>query len=179
MGALSESRVPPTQLRRSSALRPSVRTEIDTSRNPPRCAVLSDTVIDAWLADLVLAAHLAFIAFVIAGALLVLRWPRVAVAHVPAVLWGAYVALSGRVCPLTPLENVLRMRAGRSGYPGGFIDHYVGAIVYPSGLDRRAQWLLAVLVIAWNVSAYAWLIGRRRRSETDAGQRSRAESDRP
>jgi hypothetical protein len=57
------------------------------------------------LADAVLVLHFAFIAFALLGGLLVLRWPRVAWLHLPAVAWGVIVAWVGWVCPLTPLEN--------------------------------------------------------------------------
>ena len=72
------------------------------------------------LADAVLLFHLAFVLFVMAGALLVLRWRWLLWLHVPAVLWGVYVEFSGRICPLTPLELSLRERAGERGYEGGF-----------------------------------------------------------
>ena len=68
------------------------------------------------LADLVLVLHLAFIVFVVAGGLLAWRWRRVPLLHVPAVLWGVFIELSGGVCPLTPLENDLRGAAGSAGY---------------------------------------------------------------
>ena len=116
----------------------------------------------SWLADLVLAAHLAFIVFVVTGGLLALRWPRAVFVHLPAALWGAYVEMSGSICPLTPLENALRARAGQAGYAGGFIEHYVGTIVYPPGLSAQVQWMLACAVIACNVAAYTFVWRRRR-----------------
>src|SRR3974390_1397680 len=85
----------------------------------------------AFLASLTLAIHAAFVIFVVCGALAVYRYPRVALLHVPAVLWGAYVEFSGRVCPLTPLENRFRSLAGSAGYTEGFLDHYVLALLYP------------------------------------------------
>jgi hypothetical protein len=121
-------------------------------------------VVYAWLATLVLAAHLAFILFVAAGAVLVLRWPRLIGVHLTAVAWGVFVEITGRPCPLTPLENALRARAGDGGYAGDFIEHYLGAIVYPPGLDQHSQWFLAGLAVAWNAAAYVWIIRRRRRS---------------
>ena len=73
------------------------------------------------LADLVLILHAGFVAFVVLGALLVLRWPRIAWIHVPVVLWGAGIEFLGGICPLTPLENHWRRLAGELGYPGGFV----------------------------------------------------------
>jgi hypothetical protein len=113
------------------------------------------------LADLVLILHAAFVAFVMLGALLVLRWPRIAWAHVPVVLWGAGIELLGGLCPLTPLENHWRRLAGERGYPGGFVEHYVVSILYPDGLTRRVQIVLGVLVLVVNVAVYAWALRRR------------------
>ena len=90
------------------------------------------------LADAVLIVHLAFIAFVVLGGLLVLRWPRIAWLHLPAVAWGAWIEFSGGICPLTPLEVGLRARGGEAAYSGGFIEHYVTGLIYPEGLDRSS-----------------------------------------
>lgn len=115
------------------------------------------------LADGVLVAHLGFILFVMLGGLLVLRWPRVAWLHVPAVLWGIFVELSGRICPLTPLENALRETAGQSGYSGGFIEHYVTAMIYPDGLSRAIQIVLAAVVVTVNSLVY-WRLYQQQRN---------------
>jgi len=112
-------------------------------------------------ADAVLVLHLAFIVFVVAGGLLVWRFPWVATAHIPAVLWGIYIELSGNICPLTPIENRLRHMAGETGYTGGFIEHYLMPAIYPHGLTREIQFVLASVVIIVNLSAYGWLIYRR------------------
>lgn len=113
------------------------------------------------LADGVLVFHLAFIVFVMLGGLPVLRWKWIAWLHVPAVLWGIYIELSGRICPLTPLENSLREAAGQSGYSGGFIDHYITALIYPDGLSRGIQMALAATVVLVNGLVYWRLFARR------------------
>ncbi|HEY2379234.1 MAG TPA: DUF2784 domain-containing protein [Gemmatimonadaceae bacterium] len=115
------------------------------------------------LADAVIVFHAAFVAFVVIGGLVVLRWPWMAWLHLPAAAWGALIEFSGWICPLTPLENALRARAGESGYSGGFIEHYVLHTLYPDGLTRRVQWVLGVFVIAINAGAYALVLSRRRR----------------
>lgn len=115
----------------------------------------------AWLATAVVALHLAFVVFVVAGGLLVRRWPRLAWLHLPCAAWGIYVELAGKICPLTPLENSLRRRAGEAGYAEGFLEHYLVAIVYPSGLTPTLQWLLAGLAIGANLAVYAWILRRR------------------
>jgi hypothetical protein len=106
-------------------------------------------------AALVLLLHLAFIAFVVAGALLARRRRWVLAVHLPAALWGFWVELSGAGCPLTQVENWLRVRGGASGYDEGFIEHYLLAAIYPTGLTRGMQLILAALVLAANAVAYA------------------------
>jgi len=116
------------------------------------------------LADAVLLVHFAFIAFVVAGGLLVLRRPRVAWIHLPAVVWGVLIELFGWICPLTPLEVALRRHAGGLGYETGFLEHYLISLIYPAGLTRGIQFALAAGVIAINVLVYGWVVRRRRRS---------------
>ena len=118
------------------------------------------------LADIVLILHAGFVAFVVLGALLVLRWPRIAWIHVPVVLWGAGIEFLGGICPLTPLENHWRRLAGELGYPGGFVEHYVMSALYPDGLTHRAQLVLGALVLLVNAAIYAWVFWRRRSERT-------------
>jgi hypothetical protein len=113
------------------------------------------------LADLVVGVHALFVAFVMAGGLLALRWPWVAAVHLPAAVWGALIELRGGVCPLTPLENSLRASAGQAGYEGGFIEHYLLPVLYPAGLTRGVQLSLGALVIAVNLVVYALVLRRR------------------
>ncbi len=113
-------------------------------------------------ADLVVVVHFAFILFAVLGALLVLRWPRLAWAHLPALAWAAGIMIVGGVCPLTPLEQRLRVEAGQAGYEGGFIEHYIVPLIYPPGLTREAQIAGAALLLAANIAVYALWLGRRR-----------------
>jgi Protein of Unknown function (DUF2784) len=117
------------------------------------------------LADAVLVLHLAFILFVVLGGFLVLRWPRLAWLHLPAAAWGAAIEWFGFVCPLTPLENRLRVLGGEQGYSGGFIEHYLTSAIYPAGLTRGMQLALGAVVIAVNVAIYAWLLRRRQKQK--------------
>jgi hypothetical protein len=112
------------------------------------------------LADLIVVVHAAFVAFVVFGGFLSWRWPRIALLHVPAAVWGALIEFTGWICPLTPLENAFRQQAGQAGYTGGFIEHYVLPVMYPNGLTRAAQIVLGVAVVAVNVVAYGVLLGR-------------------
>jgi uncharacterized protein DUF2784 len=110
------------------------------------------------LADIVACAHAAFVAFVVFGGLLALRWRQLVWLHVPAVIWGALIEFEDWVCPLTPVENALRARAGEAGYGGGFIQHYLLRALYPAGLTRGVQLALGLLVIVVNVSVYVALL---------------------
>lgn len=114
------------------------------------------------LADLVLLFHACFIVFAVLGALLAMRWPRIAWAHIPACIWAAVLEFAGLPCPLTPLENSLRRAGGSAAYAGGFIEHYLVPFVYPPGLTPRLQILLGFLVILVNAVLY-WHVLRHRR----------------
>ncbi len=115
-------------------------------------------------ADLVLAVHLGFIVFVILGGLLLLRFPKTMYLHIPAAVWGAFVEISGRICPLTTWENDLRQSAGESGYAESFVEHYLVPIIYPAGLTRDVQLTLAGIVVFANLVIYGWLLYRWNRS---------------
>lgn len=114
------------------------------------------------LADSVLVLHFLFIAFVLGGGLLALRWPRVLWLHVPAVAWAVVVESMGWICPLTPLENQLRMLAGGGAYTGSFIERYCLPLIYPAGLTAQIQWMIAGLVLVVNGVIYAWLLRKYR-----------------
>jgi hypothetical protein len=113
------------------------------------------------LADLVLLLHASFVAFVVLGGLLAL-WKRwIIYLHLPALFWGAVVIAMGWICPLTPLENTLRRLANDASYRGGFIEHYLVAVIYPEGLTREIQIMLAVLLIIVNAGIYTAIYLRR------------------
>ncbi len=116
-------------------------------------------------ADAVVFLHLVFILFVVLGGVLVLRWRWLMILHLPAVTWGAVVELLHLYCPLTPLENALRERAGAQGYRGDFVEHYLVPLIYPSGLTPQIQVWLGVTVVLINLGGYGALAirGWRRR----------------
>jgi hypothetical protein len=108
-----------------------------------------------WLADAVVVLHLAFIVFVVGGGLLAWYRPWWAWVHLPAMAWGAYVTLAGRPCPLTPLEQALRRRAGEASYEGDFVEAYLIPIVYAGDLGPGMQMGLGVALLLFNVIVYA------------------------
>jgi hypothetical protein len=107
------------------------------------------------LADAVLTIHLAFIAFVVIGGFLALRWRGLAWLHVPAAFWGAAIEFGGWVCPLTPMEQRLRAASNGQTYSGGFVEYYLVPLIYPPGLTRPAQIFLGTLVLIINGFAYS------------------------
>lgn len=115
------------------------------------------------LADLVVAVHFAFILFVVFGGFLLLWSKRIAWVHIPAVIWGGLIEFFGWVCPLTPLENFLRYKAGTAVYSSGFIEHYILPLLYPIELTRSLQYILGGGVFAVNFLIYGWIIYLKRK----------------
>ena len=113
-----------------------------------------------FLADALVTFHFAFVAFVVVGGLLVLRWRRVMWFHLPAVAWGVFVEFSGWICPLTPWENRLRALGDEVTYEGGFVDHYIMPVLYPEGLTRDAQYVIGSLIFLINAACYGVILYR-------------------
>ena len=114
-------------------------------------------------ADATLVLHLMFIAFALLGALLAFRWHWIPLVQLPAAAWGVFVEVTGRLCPLTELENHFRALAGQDGYSESFVERYLLPIIYPSGLTRHVQFVLAAVVLAINAAVYGFLLWRRLR----------------
>lgn len=113
-------------------------------------------------ADAVMLVHFCFIAFALLGSFLVLRWFHVIWAHLAAVAWGIWIEASGRICPLTPLENHFRELAGQTTYGDGFITHYLAPIIYPAGLTRDTQFVILGILVTVNAIGYALVIRKHR-----------------
>ncbi|MEZ8099058.1 DUF2784 domain-containing protein [Vibrio bivalvicida] len=109
------------------------------------------------LADLVVILHLLFIVFALFGGVLVLWRLYMLFVHIPAALWAVAISFKGWVCPLTPLENKLRLSAGAEGYPGGFVEHYIIPIIYPAGLSTDIQVSLGMVAVAINIVTYVFV----------------------
>lgn len=124
------------------------------------------------LADALVLVHLLFVVFVMTGGFLLVRWPRLAWVHLPAAAWGAFIEFSGGICPLTPLENQLRVVGGGSAYGGSFVERYLLPVLYPAHLTVPDQQVLGGVVVLVNLAAYAWVWRRRRARAGD--QRSRS-----
>lgn len=107
-----------------------------------------------FLADLVVILHLCFVLFAVLGGFLVLWKSWMAWYHAPAVFWAAGIEFLGWICPLTPLENLLRLRGGEAGYGTGFVEHYIMPILYPAALTRKMQIGFGILVLGVNIVIY-------------------------
>ncbi len=112
------------------------------------------------LANAVVSIHALFILFVVLGGFLAWRRRWVAAVHIPCAIWGVLIEYRGWMCPLTPVENALRAKAGQQGYSGGFIEHYLMPTIYPSGLTPRVQALLGTFVLVVTAFAYTVLLRR-------------------
>ena len=112
----------------------------------------------ALLADFTFLLHALFVLFVIFGGWI--SKPRVIFLHGLAVVWAIYIQLSGNYCPLTYLENYYLAQAGQETYDRGFLANYLEPILYPQGLQRWHQWVLAV--IAPLVAAIPYLLRKLR-----------------
>lgn len=114
-------------------------------------------------ADAVLVLHLIFIVFALLGALLAYRWRWIVALHLPAAAWAVWIEWSGGICPLTHLENAWRARAGQQGYRASFVEHHLLGVIYPDGLTREVQFVLAAVVLLVNFAIYGLLWRRARR----------------
>ena len=115
-----------------------------------------------FLADVVVVIHLIFVLFSLLGALLAIWWRRILYVHFPAAVWAAWIEFSGRICPLTPLENWLRLKGGGTGYSGDFVGHYLLPLLYPAGLTRNVQFVLGGVVIGLNMIIYGYILFARK-----------------
>jgi len=114
------------------------------------------------LAAGVLLLHLLFILWVIFGALLSRRHPLLRWLHIASLIWGIFIELFPWSCPLTVLENRLEARAGLVPYRGGFMLHYLDALVYPN-ISELALTVAGVVLCGLNLAFYAVLFARSRR----------------
>ena len=120
-----------------------------------------------FLADLVVLLHVGFVLFVMLGGFLVLWKSYMAWYHIPAVFWAASIEFLGWICPLTPLENMLRARGGDTGYATGFVEHYIMPILYPAALTRKMQIGLGMIVLGVNIAVYLIFWKRTRKTGMD------------
>lgn len=98
--------------------------------------------------------HIAYVVFVVFGALTVLLWPAMLWVHLAAVAWAGGTMLCDFGCPITTWEKESLRRAGRDPYPEGFLQHHVLRRVFPPDHSRRNHAILGLGVIALNAVIY-------------------------
>lgn len=104
------------------------------------------------------------------GAVLAYSRPRLRWLHVACLIWGVLVELLPWPCPLTILENWLEAQAGVQPYTGGFLLHYLDAIVYPN-ISPTMLTIAGVAVCVLNLGIYASLL---RPGRTRTGNQTRS-----
>lgn len=125
------------------------------------------------LSDFVIIFHSAFVLFVIFGGLLLFWKRKIVWIHLPCAFWGAFVEFSGKICPLTPLEMLFRVKGGLQAYRGSFVEHYIIPILYPVGLTRNIQIILGSIVIIINATIYWKVFVSKSRSRIDKKKKIR------
>jgi len=118
----------------------------------------------ALLADVVVAVHVAYVAFVIVGQLVILagialRWPWVRnlwfrLAHVAAIVIVALEAVFGVECPLTVWERNLRAWAGQGVVEGTFIGRFLHNLLF----YRAEPWIFTACYVAFALLVVATLV---------------------
>jgi hypothetical protein len=109
----------------------------------------------------VVAFHLAWIAFVVFGALWTLGRPVWSGLHILSLMWGIAVEAGPWPCPLTLAEQYFESRAGFAAWQGSFLLHSLDAMVYPN----LPEWVLTVAgvgVCGVNLGIYVRRIWRAR-----------------
>lgn len=112
-------------------------------------------------ADVIVLVHLLFVLFVMFGVLFALRWPGAIWMHAPALIWGLIVEFADLTCPLTPLENRLRVAAGEAGSREDFLSQWLVTVLYPEFLTRDLQFFLGGSLLFMNMGLYAYVLRKR------------------
>jgi len=110
-----------------------------------------------WLADLVLVTHVAYVLFVVGGqALIVIGWMRgwewtccrvFRLLHLVAIGLVMLEVWLGINCPLTILENFLRLQVGAAAYENNFIDDWLRSLIFYAA----PEWIFTLIYTAFTV----------------------------
>ena len=106
--------------------------------------------------------HFAFLGYLVVGGFLAWRWPATIVAHLLTAGWGLVITVFSLRCPLTPVEDYFRRRAGEQGLPNGFVDTYIEGVIYPERYVDVVRGLVALVVLVSWVGLVATVTRRRR-----------------
>ncbi|MBC8430544.1 MAG: DUF2784 domain-containing protein [Desulfobacterales bacterium] len=110
------------------------------------------------LADIAVLLHFIYVIFSVAGGILCIWRPKIIWLHLPAALWAALISFGGWICPLTYLENWLRIKGGNTVYGQGFIVKHLEPVLYPAGLTQCRQVALGIIVIVLNLAVYGYVL---------------------
>lgn len=133
------------------------------------------------LADLVVAAHFVYVSYVVFGQLLivagvVLRWawirnPWFRITHLLAILIVVFESLWSIECPLTTLEQWLRVKAGHAGTEESFVARIIHRLMFFSTEEVSEQTLMYCYIVAGLVVLATFLLApprfTRRRQHTE------------
>ena len=110
----------------------------------------------AWraLAYLLAALHVAYVIFVLFGALLIPFWRPIIWLHLAAVAWAGATMLGNFGCVITDWEKSSLRRGGREPYAEGFLQHHVLRRRFDAAKTRRNHIILGSFAIALNLFLY-------------------------
>jgi len=126
-----------------------------------------NSLVNALLADAVLLLHIAFVLFVVLSLVLIYigklrNWPWVRnrwfrAVHLSCIVVVVLQAWLGIICPLTTLEMHLRKQAGEATYPGSFVAHWLGELLYYDA----PHWVFAATYTLFGLAvAVSWVYVR-------------------
>jgi len=112
------------------------------------------------LTAVILVLHLLFILWIVLGVTVTRRRPLLRWLHISSLFWGILIEVLPWTCPLTWAENWLETRAGIAPYQGGFLLHYLDALVYPN-IPPALLTCLGVTICVVNLGIYVFRFQRR------------------
>jgi hypothetical protein len=112
------------------------------------------------MAGFILAVHFLFNTWVVLGATVTAGHPLLERLHIISLFYGAVMENVSWACPLTIAQKWCVQKAGGVPYHGGFIIHYLQALVAPNFPLELLRWgAIAVLLV--NLAVYGRRYARR------------------
>jgi len=134
-----------------------------------------------FLADVIVAIHAVYVGFVVFGLLGILlgyargwRWvgdPYFRILHLAAIGFVCLESIIGIDCPLTMLENALRLRAGQNGYRTDFMGYWLDRMIFYDFPPR--VFTIVYLVFGLMVFGTMWLVPIRMRNPSEVSPTDR------
>ena len=131
--------------------------------------------VGAWFSATAIAfVHGVGVVFLIVGAPLAARMPRLMRWYLLVLAPTAAINLAGQPCPLTVWEKHFWRLAGETPYRGGFVSRYFVEPFGAPGLQPGDETILLVAVVVWCLVWLLYATIRRLRLRTDRLPASRA-----